>query len=152
MEDHEQQVNNKPARDEKGRLLPGNTANSKGPPLKIMRMSEWGRQIANAKKIDIEFTSPKDGMFVKSKLHLQSDKTIGFAMMATLARKGLSGDVAAIKEFIDRTDGKAQQSIDVTTNNESINKVTYNLEGKDPEELRKIKALLQNGKVNGNAD
>ena len=62
------------------------------------------------------------------------------------------GNVAAAKELFDRIFGKAHQSVDITTNNESINKVTYNLEGKDPEELRKIKALLQNGKVNGNAD
>lgn len=44
------------------------------------------------------------------------------------------------------------EHIDVTTNNESINKVIYNFDGKSPEELRKIRDVLKEAKTNDNSN
>lgn len=84
----------KPKRDEKGRLLPGYTANPNGGPT----MTEEEKIIRKATKKVIE---------------AYEDKLAGMLpqLEPVLRKKALSGDMMAIKEVHDRVMGKAVQRI-----------------------------------------
>jgi hypothetical protein len=73
------------------------------------------------------------------------------AITAREIELALGGDTDAIKDLLDRDLGKPQQYIDHTTLDEPI-KMIYNLEGADPDELRKIRELLQKGKASVSDD
>lgn len=109
----ERAMADKPARDEAGRLLPGNTANPNGRPLKENTFSDIARTLLSSKEIHIEYTYPKDGALVKRSLNITSDNTINHSLVAALVKEGLDGNVNAIKELIDRTQGRAPQEINL---------------------------------------
>ncbi len=112
-EQQTKQDQSKPARDEAGRLLPGNTANPNGRPLKENTFSDIARTLLSSKEIHIEYTYPKDGALVKRSLNITSDNTINHSLVAALVKEGLDGNVNAIKELIDRTQGRAPQDLNL---------------------------------------
>jgi hypothetical protein len=117
----------KPLRDEHGRLLPGYTANPNGAPRKEERFSEAARRMLAAREVDITYSFPKDGQLITKKLHIQSDKTINDSLVAALVKEGMDGNVQAIKELVDRIEGKARESIDHTTKGEKIQQTNYTI-------------------------
>ena len=94
---------------------PGEVRNKKGINGKYREQSEIARQIAMSKRVDVEYEYPKNGKMIISKNHLSSDKTIGFSIVFGLAKEAIAGNVAAIKEWLDRTDGRVTEkhAIDV---------------------------------------
>ena len=99
---------------------PGQSGNPKGRPKKEKCFSDIARQMLSAKKMDITYLFPKDGKEVTAHVSIISDKTIYHGMCAALVREALGGNVQAAKELIDRTEGRAREFIDHTTNGESV--------------------------------
>ena len=102
-EELEKSSENKPLRNEKGQLLPGNTANENGRPpetqeQKIIKkatkelIKEYKDKLAEA----LPFIEPK------------------------LVALAISGDIQAIKEVHDRVMGKSEQHTDITTQGQPI--------------------------------
>ncbi len=83
----DKQVKNKPLRDEKGRLLPGNTANPKGRPRKGQALAEWIRAELDKK-------------------HGKTKKTKGQIVAEKLVGQAIEGDGRAMHEVLDRVLGK----------------------------------------------
>ena len=97
---------------------PGQSGNPSGRKPNVKCFSDIARQLLKAKKIDIEYTYPKAGKQFHASMHIDSDKTMYHSLIAALLKEGLGGNVQAIKELIDRTDGKVKQivGIDFDTN------------------------------------
>jgi hypothetical protein len=97
LEKQEETRKNKPARDENGRLLPGNTANPNGrPPL-----TEADK--IKKKAVDEFITEYKEKLAESLPL-----------ISPVLIAKALEGDVPAIKEVHDRVMGKATQKLEMS--------------------------------------
>lgn len=94
---------NKPMRDELGRLLPGYTANPNGRP----EMTEAEKLIAKAKRD-----------FVKE--YKESLRESLPLIKPVLIAMALEGNIQAIKELNDRAMGKAESKADITSNGETI--------------------------------
>lgn len=94
---------NKPARDERGRLLPGNTANPKG----LSKMTDEEKLI---KKTQREFV--KD---YKQKLEEALPK-----ISPVLIKLALGGDMAAIKEINDIVVGRKVSKLDLSSGGKPI--------------------------------
>lgn len=108
---------NKPARDEKGRLLPGSTANPYGRPL--ITDEEKARKKATQELIEEYKEKLAEALPLISPVLIQ---------------KAQEGSVKAIKELHDRVMGKAIQSVDLTGNLIiKGNKIDLNSYGEDSE-------------------
>jgi hypothetical protein len=108
-----------PGRDKGHRFLPGISGNPNGRPKKEKAFSEIARNLLASNKIDIEYTFPSGGTMKTAKVHLESTKTIYHGLVAALVKEGMEGNVQAIKELIDRTEGKAHESVAMTFNDET---------------------------------
>lgn len=108
-------------RDKSGRILPGKTANPNGRPKKEHCFTDIARQLLGSKKINIEYTFTQvNGTEKTAKFCMESDRPIYHGLVCALIKEGMGGNVQAIKELIDRTEGKARESIDHTTNGKDI--------------------------------
>jgi hypothetical protein len=96
-----------------GRFGPGNTANPNGAPPKAERFSEAAKRMLEAREVNIEYTFPKNGKLVTSRLHLESTTTINDSLVAALIKEGMDGNVQAISELVDRVEGKPRQAVDL---------------------------------------
>jgi len=105
----------------------GKSGNPYGRPKKDKCFSDIARQLLAAKRLDIEFSFPKDGKMHTSKMHIDSDKDIYHALIAALIREGMAGNVPAIKELMDRTDGKAVARVDHTTQGDKFEGNVYHI-------------------------
>ena len=111
------QENNKPLRDEKGRLLPGQCGN----PDKINngRKHAWAdirNELLSASKIKLSLTSPdKDGNDRTRIFDLRTDDECTFrkAVLVRQIQNALTGDNDAIRDLMDREDGKPRQAVDL---------------------------------------
>lgn len=104
MEEQVDTSENKPKRDEHGRLLPGNTANPNGRPPD----TEQDKIVKKATK----------------ELIKEYKESLGEALpliKPIIIAKALEGDMTAIKEIHDRVMDKAKQPTDITTDGESLN-------------------------------
>jgi len=92
---------------------PGEIRNPNGRPKKENTFSDICRELLQSKEIDITYTFPKKGTMVTSHMHMSSDKTMNHSLAAVLIKEGMGGNVKAIQEIIDRTDGKPKQTVDL---------------------------------------
>jgi len=96
-----------------GTFGPGNNANPPGAPPKAERFSEAAKRMLEAREVNIEYTFPKNGKIVTSKLHLESTTTINECLVAALIKEGINGNVQAISELVNRVEGKPRQAVDL---------------------------------------
>ncbi|KKM26665.1 hypothetical protein LCGC14_1582460 [marine sediment metagenome] len=87
----------------------GQSGNPNGRPKKENTFSDTAIELLGASEIDIKYTI--NGK--EKEIRLESNKNIYFGLVSALILEGLKGDVRAIKELIDRTEGKAVQKIDL---------------------------------------
>lgn len=98
---------NKPVRDERGRLLPGNTANPNGRPVgSVSIIAELKKQLD-----EIANEDPQK----RTKLVLLVNRMLLKAIN--------DGDTQMIRDIIDRVHGKATQPIDVNTDDKVWDKL-----------------------------
>jgi hypothetical protein len=102
----------KPIKDEAGLFLPGNPGGP-GRPKKENTFSDIARTLLSSNEIKITYKYKKDGEVKDGCLDITSDNTINHSLVAALIKEGMDGNVKAIQELIDRTEGKAAQSINL---------------------------------------
>lgn len=128
---------------------PGVSGNPGGRPKLGSAWKDIIHDMLGASKIDMVIKYPPDSKRRRHKQVLKIDvenkKSFRHALTARQIELALAGNTEALKDLIDRDLGRPQQFIDHTTNDQPLN-VTYNFEGKSPEDLRKIRELLQKGK------
>jgi hypothetical protein len=126
-----------------GTFGPGNNANPNGRPRKETTFSDIARTLLASREIHIEYTYPKEGRLLTSKLNIVSSNTLNHSLVAALIKDGLDGNVAAIKELIDRTEGKAQEYKDVTSGGDKLHNIIITV-GND-KIAQELKDDLKNG-------
>ena len=89
----------------------GQSGNPKGRPKKGSSWSEIAPDLLDSSEIMIQFKTSKK----TQSLHIKTDddKTIRHAVVAALINEALHGNIQAIKELYDRTDGRAPQKIEI---------------------------------------
>ena len=94
---------------------PGQSGNPAGRPKKISSWSEQAKELLQASEIDIGITLP-DGQKKRLKLKVEDGKTILHAVIGSLILEALQGNIPAMRELADRTEGKPAQKLEVETN------------------------------------
>ena len=103
-------------RGEGGKFIKGESGNPNGRPKLGSTFSETARELLEAKEINVSWT-----MNGKTKrLSLESDKDMYHGMVAALIIEGLKGNTKAIRELIDRTEGKAMMRAEVSSTGDVI--------------------------------
>lgn len=87
----------------------GQSGNPNGRPKKENTFSDTAVELLESSSIEIKYTLNGE----EKEMVLQSSKNIYCGLVSALIVQGLKGDVRAIKELIDRTEGKAVQKIDL---------------------------------------
>ncbi|HEA70990.1 hypothetical protein LCGC14_0405710 [marine sediment metagenome] len=87
----------------------GISGNPNGRPKKEKTFSDTAAQLLASSNIQIKYEI--NGR--EKEINLKSDKNIYWGLVSALILQGLKGDVRAIKELIDRTEGKAVQKLDI---------------------------------------
>tara|TARA_Y100001963_G_scaffold159944_1_gene266389 strand:+ start:8327 stop:8686 length:360 start_codon:yes stop_codon:yes gene_type:complete len=102
-------------RNSKGHFIKGNTiSKGKGRPPKGSAWSDVLNELLDSSTLDVGMTFP-DGNHKRVKLDIDGEKTFRMAVGVALITKAIKGDVSAIRELCDRTEGKPSQKIESTT-------------------------------------
>ena len=102
------QVNN---RHTKTTWVKGQSGNPNGRPKKSTSWSEIANDLLDSNEIMIVYSTSKE----TKDLHLKVDKnkTIRHAIVSALINEAMSGNIQAIKELYDRTEGKPAQKLEI---------------------------------------
>jgi len=89
----------------------GQSGNLNGRPKKGKTWSEIANDLLDSNEIMIVYSTSKE----TKDLHLQVDKnkTIRHAIVSALINEAMSGNIQAIKELYDRTEGKPAQKLEI---------------------------------------
>lgn len=87
--------------------------NPNGRPTLIHTFSNTAREILSSKKLDVSYTYPgKDGgKPVTKNIHLETTVNFHHGLVSALLSEGLSGNIQAAKELINRTEGLPKQTV-----------------------------------------
>ena len=97
----------------KSRFKPGQSGNPKGRPKKEHTFSDTARELMAANSIDVSWTIVDGNGQKKTKtLQLKSTKNMHYGTAAALIVEALKGNVNALREIINRTEGKAVQKVE----------------------------------------
>lgn len=100
-------------------------------------VTDWLRDYGDAKEIEFEVTVTKSNdQKKKIKGKVESATSINQLIATTIVKKAVEGDNKAINTFLDRTEGKPQQYIDVTSQGASVvwqEEKTYEADNKTDE-------------------
>ena len=107
------QEKNKPKRNAKGQLEKGYSGNPKGRPPKEKSFSDTARRLLNATELDIDLITEKDGEKKVEKVKFTANQGLYHALVCALLKEGMRGNVQAIRELIDRADGKVREKVDL---------------------------------------
>lgn len=126
---------NKPLKTEKKQkkhLFEKGNKFGKGRPKKEHTFSDTARELLKAKALDIDFVVEKDGKRKEKNIHLETTVNFYHGLVVALISEGLKGDTRAIKELIDRSDGKVTEKVE--TKQEQVIKIVDD-DGTDDLEL-----------------
>ena len=101
-----------------GNLKPwkkGQSGNPKGRPKKGSTWSEVANQLLDAQALDIRLTLP-NGKKHEITCSIEDGNTIRHAVVGALVVEALKGNIPAIRELADRTEGKPAQKLEVEQN------------------------------------
>ena len=91
----------------------GKSGNPKGRPKKEHTFSDTARELMAANSIDVSWTIVDGNGQKKTKtLQLKSTKNMHYGTAAALIVEALKGNVNALREIINRTEGKAVQKVE----------------------------------------
>jgi hypothetical protein len=88
----------------KGTIVnPGNTREKR-------IFSRTVQELLQSKQIDVTFTIDSgDGDSKKKRIKVDSDKALAYGLAAAMIIRGMKGDAAAIRELINRAEGRAPE-------------------------------------------
>lgn len=92
----------------------GQSGNPSGRPKGHSTWSEVANDLLDANHLDIKMTLPS-GEKKQVRCDIEDGKTIRHAVVSALIVEALKGNVPAIRELCDRTEGKPAQKIETTT-------------------------------------
>ncbi len=118
----------------------GISGNPKGRPRKEKTFSDTAIKLLSSSNIEIKYEI--NGK--KKHINLTSSENIYCGLVSALIVQGLKGDVRAIKELIDRTEGKAVQKLDLEG---SIKTSTPDLSHLSVKQLEKLYANLSESTI-----
>jgi len=99
-------------RDNKGHFTKGNqVSKGKGRPPKGSAWADILNELLDSSVLDIMMTFP-DGERKRLKCEIGEEKTFRMAVGVALITKAIKGDVSAIRELCDRTEGKPAQKLE----------------------------------------
>ena len=122
---------------------PGQSGNPNGRPSNVNTFSNTARELLAADEINITWSlngKPKT-------LNVKGNKDFYHGLVAALIMEGLKGNVQAIRELVDRTEGKPLQTIITSEVNELDNLTDAELKRKN----RSLRAALRIGTGNKKA-
>lgn len=94
-------------------------------------VSQYLKELGDATDIEFNVTVTKaNGEKRKLKGKIESEDSINQLIATTLINKAVQGDLKAIKEFQDRTEGRPQQSLKLDAKMQPV--FHFNKLGKDP--------------------
>lgn len=96
-------------RDENGRFTKGNKI-SVGRPPKTKAWRDISNEMLSATELNLKVVLPT-GERRKLIIKVEDGKTIRHAVIGSLITEALKGNIQAIRELADRTEGKPEQSI-----------------------------------------
>ncbi len=111
----------------------GEVRNPYGRPKKEHTFSDTARELLSAEELCIEITLT-DGK--KKRIELKSTKNFHYGLVAALIVEGLKGNVQAIRELVDRVEGKAAQNLQISGSNEVQEMITRIITKKEFENKR----------------
>ena len=80
-------------------------------------VTDWLREYGEATELEFEVTVTKpNGQKKKQKGKVESETTINQLLAVTILNKAIQGDNKAITTYLDRTEGKPKQHIDIDSN------------------------------------
>ena len=93
---------------------PGISGNPNGRPKKSTSWSEIANDLLDSSEIMIVYSTTKktEDLHIK----VEKNKTIRHAIVSALINEAMSGNIQAIKELYDRTEGKPAQKLEVEQN------------------------------------
>jgi hypothetical protein len=87
--------------------------NPNGRPTLIHTFANTAREILSSNKLDVSYTYPgKDGKDpVTKNIHLETTVNFHHGLVSALLSEGLSGNIQAARELINRTEGLPKQTV-----------------------------------------
>lgn len=84
-------------------------------------VTKFLKELLNGKILQVDITlTDTQGKKQSIQASLKSKENLNQTLASMLIQKALKGDMSAIKEILDRTEGKPQQQIDHTSEGEKI--------------------------------
>jgi len=90
----------------------GKSGNPNGRPKKGSAWADIYNEILDSSIITM--TLEIDGQIIQRSLKVQDNKTMRYALGVKLLEEGLTGNVQAIKEMSDRTEGKPRDKVQIS--------------------------------------
>lgn len=93
---------------------PGQSGNPNGVPKREKRFSTILANLLESSEVDASYSFTDDkGVLITKHIQVKSEngKTLFHALALALIAKGLSGEIPAIKEAVDRLEGRAEATI-----------------------------------------
>lgn len=91
--------------------MKGHSGNPAGRPKGTYRYGEWYQEKLNSNEIDLSITITKDGKAKKQRFKYKADKSFRELLFVKLFQKALDGEILAIRELLDRSEGKPTQPL-----------------------------------------
>jgi hypothetical protein len=115
---------------------PGQSGNPNGGPRREKRFSTILANLLESSELDASYSFTDDnGVLITKRIKVKADngKTLFHALALALIAKGLAGEIPAIKEAIDRLEGKAEATM--TINQEAKSPLTDEQKAKIADDL-----------------
>lgn len=100
-------------------FVPGKSGNPTGTNKK-KKLSDCLRELLNATEIHSYVEYTHEGKRKRKTTNIKSDNTILYDLNAILIKEGLHGNIFAIKEIFDRSEGKAPIAMTIKDNNKGM--------------------------------
>lgn len=87
--------------------------NPNGRPTLIHTFANTAREILSSNKLDVSYTYPskEDGNPITKNIHLETTQNFHHGLVSALLTEGLSGNIQAARELINRTEGLPKQTV-----------------------------------------
>jgi len=119
----------------------GETHNPKGRPPKELTFSDTAREILSSNSLNITYTFPGKKDTVTKHIELKTSKTFYHGLVSALLNEGLSGNVMAARELVNRVQGMPKQEVDIQSKGKQITNSPV-IQVVDRETAKVIKEML----------
>jgi predicted secreted Zn-dependent protease len=98
----------------------GEVRNPHGRPPLELTFSDIAREILSSNSLDITYTFPGKKEPVTKHIELKTTRTFYHGLVSALLNEGLSGNVMAARELVNRVQGMPKQEVDIQSKGKQI--------------------------------